>query len=461
MSMARVCLFLLIALLACQLASKAVTGHSISNLRSNPISLTEGSVVNLNLLFKLTAESGIDANRILFLYNNGSFANDNGVFTVTNKSDHPNTQAGIKFEIESFKPQAKNNFDVFYCLTSYNCDTKLALERLVINTTPNGSAPQTDNGNGAAFVAPIIFRMNVEEISNGDLGSVSLSAKQFRITVEHNSDFLDQVDDDNFNAVTNPILSSLRIRSTNVSTKKNTNVTDTYSFNLENGSVESENAGLLITKYISNPMVIKTGQRLRFLADLTKLYFEKFTIPLPENSIATRKKSILITPLEGDISDISIADTISFSNIGKSQGKTNYLSDTVIINVKTTGSEIPMGFNSVNFFRFNKNNEKIKSKLSINKNTKLNIKPSLALGENGSISGTTISLPVNLTTSAKETYIVNKGFNDQSKNKTLNIPLIISTNNANGLELIYNSSLNSSVSTSFPITTVEVNGSSL
>ncbi len=465
-----------IALIFCfGLKAEATKGHSITKLKlkTSPVTPRVGSTLNsLTLNFNLTAKSGIDSSRIQILQNNGNVTNS-GDLTVTENTETevPNTKAQVKFVIEGLTIQrADNKFTVSYCLTSSNCNTKLASNSIsfqaLSSSGNNGNTPPPNTGNGnngTPAVAPIIFFMDVEELteSNGDLGNVSLNEKQFRLTINHNGQYLDQVTNGNFNAVTNPILRSLSILSTNTYTRGKTNVTDDYTFNLEAASVKptTGNTSLFKTTYITDPVIIKTGQRLTFKVNLLKNYFKKFDIPVPQNSIVIRQESIDIEPIQGAVLSMSLTDPISFSNIGKKRGKVSYLSDNLNFNIETDAADGVSAVSKVNFFVLNNKKKKVKPRLAINSKARLAIAPSLT--SNGSVAGSTVTLPITLRTAAKEKFIIKKGFNDSGKEKILSIPFILNTVNTDGLDLVYKATFDDAVNTEFEITTTTSNGDSL
>ncbi len=481
MLMAKVRLFpLLIALftlLACHVGSQAATGHSIdiTSISSNPSPPRVGEAVDsFTIRFTLKAQSGIDVNRIKIFFDNGdtAFPTSASDFTVTPNVNHPDTRASIIYRAEGITfSQANTDIKISYCLTSFNCNTTLATALINQNAIGSGNnnpgtGGNTNNGNssnGSVSQIPHVFFLDVEEVTNGDTGTVSLEPKQFRLIIEQDKNYLDSVTEANFNPDTNPILSNLVITSTNTFTGEKTKVTDEYSFDLDSASIVSTTrTGFLVTEYISDSKIIKNGQKLKFNVDLKENYFDKFGIPVVNGAVIQDHDTITIKPLTGSLSNINIAPTsISFSNIGKSKGKSNYVSDSVTISANLNSDDPASTVANVDFFRLNTSNNKIKPKLSINSKKVLNIRP--GLNGSGSISnnGDSINLPINLETSAKENFLIKQGFNDPSKTKTLKIPMTITTNTVNGLDLIFTSTLTSTVDTSFQTTTAEVNGNSL
>ncbi len=475
-------LIVFFALLPWQLSCGATTGHSITslNIKTSPATPVVGEAVDtLTIKFNLLAQSGIDASRIKIFFGNGTsaFATSARDFTITPNINHPDTRAAVTYRTEGVTfSETSTKVKVAYCLTSFNCSDPLTTAS--INKAANGSSTggsgsgSTGGGtngstsNGSVTQVPHVFYLDIDEVTNGDSGVVSLEPKQFRLTIEHDKNYLDAVTEDSFNADTNPILSNLIITSTNTYTAEKTKVTDDYSFSLDAASIESTaRAGFLITTYISDSKIIKTGQKLKFNVNLEKNFFEKFDINVTNGAIVKDHAFITIKPLTGTMSNIAIdPSSISFSNNGKSKGKTNYVSETVNINADLDSDDTASTVSSVDFFRLNTNNQKIKPKLSINSNKVLNIKPSLSSEANVTTNSgvSSVTIPVNLGASAKESVLVKQGFNDSSKTKTLKIPLTLTTNTINGLDLIFTGTLNSPVDTSFETTsTAEVNGDSL
>ncbi len=485
MSRVRLSLLLIafLGLITCQSSIKATTGHSITNLfvKTSPATPTVGKAVDtLTIKFDLTAQSGIDVNRIKIFFGNGTsaFPTSPGDFTSNPNINHPDTRTAITYKTEEVTfSQTTTKIKVIYCVTSSNCTSPLATASInkISSSSSSGNSGSGSSGGGTTnghtsngstvTQAPHVFYLDVDEITNGDTGIVSLEPKQFRLTVEHDKNYLDTVTDENFNPDTNPILSNLVITSTNIYTGEKTKVTDDYIFDLETASITSTNrAGYLITEYISNSKIIKNGQKLKFNINLATKYFDKFDIKTPNGAVLRDSATINIEPLTGTMSSIEIdPSSISFSNTGKSHGKSNYSSETVNISADLNSDDAASTVSDVEFFRLNASKNKIKSKLSINSKKVLNISPSLTSSNGGSISNngssSSITLPVTLATAGKEKTIIKQGFNDPSKAKTLKIPMTITTNTVNGLDLIFTGTLDSTVDTHFEET--GVNGSSL
>ena len=477
--------------LACPLGSSAVPGHEISNLTviTSPKNATIGvAVETLIINFNLKAQTGIDVNRIKFLFDGGSpgfvvSAND---FSVTKDEDKPDTKASISYVTEDvIFSKASTNIKVVYCLTSSNCNNILAsafINKLASGTSSGGTGGNNnggnnnggnnnggntsngDNGSTGVTQIPRIFYLDVDEISNGDEGLVSTQAKQFKLTVTHNTQYLDKVTQDNFNVNTNPILSNLKITSTNTFTGEKVTVTDGYDFTLNGASVNSiERPGFTTTKYTSTSRVIKEAQKLKFKVDLQN-YFNKINVVISNGALVTGEKNITIEALTGTLTNLVVDPTaLSFSNTGKTKGQSSYFSDLVNIKATLVSNGDPSTVSDIDFFRLNKRQAKIKPKLYINSKKLLKIKPSIPAGGNAVIStaggSSTISIPVNLETSAKEKVLIKQGFNSSSKIKTLTVPMIITTKTIDGLDLIFTDTLTDTVETLFE-TTIS-NGNSL
>jgi hypothetical protein len=484
MPAARLSLLLIafLGLFACQLSSKAVTGHEISDLAviTSPKNATVGvAVKTLIINFNLKAQTGIDVGRIRLLLDNGTpgFVVSASDFTVTEDESKPDTKASISYVTEDVTfVQASTNIKVIYCLTSTNCNDVLAsasINKLASGTSSGGtgggnSGGGTNNGdNGSTGVTqiPKVFYLDLDEVSNGDEGLVSTQTKQFKLTVTHNTQYLDKVTQANFNANTNPILSNLKITSINTLTGDKTKVTADYDFTLNGASIDSsERPGFAVTKYISNSSAIKEAQKLGFEIDLQS-YFDKFSIVISNGAIVTADKSITIEALSGTLSDAVVnPSALSFSNTGTSKGISDYSSNLVNIEANLVSDSDPDTVSTVEFFRLNKAKAKIKPKLSINSKKLLTIRPSIPSGSSATISSNgnsfTISIPVNLATSAKEKTLIKQGFNISSKTKTLKIPMIITTKTGDDLDLIFTDTFSDTVETNFEITT-DSNGSSL
>lgn len=304
--------------------------------------------------------------------------------------------------------------------------------------------PVHANNNGDFLSrSPVLTKFEIAEISN-EIGKVSTKTKQFRLTVEHNGDFLEPViADANFDSGKSILLSNLEIikRDLNRKGKERKSVRHEYKFTPE---ADSENLGGKIyrTTYISNEQIIKKAQRLKFRVDFftylrTKTDFDVKTLTTKYVS------KVDIEALVFDFTDLDIdSDSISFSVKKPDAKKSKITSGTLNISGKFDYESNVS--NIVKRLQFKSENDKGKKQgirfkkegpSTNEEKLKLKVKPEANLDSFSIVSngGThTINIPVSFTSKKK----VKKARRDLLGNLDLAIiPVSLDIKTGNGLDL--------------------------
>lgn len=440
-------------------AVSALNGHSITNLQVDVVPKRpkiNNPVTSLSAEFKLKSASGIDTNRIKIFINNGAIQAVADDFEITETIDEKNVRIKYTPSVDLAFTREENEFRVEYWLTRVNDNPPQASAAVTIfgretNNSGGGSGgggsgggsggggTNGDTGNGVVQISRVLY-LDVEDTSNGDTGFVSETAKQLKLIVEHDENYISFVDEDFFNANTDTVLKNLKIFSIVDDVK--TNVTDQFEFTLFNGSINSDRDGYLETTYISDPIIIDTAVTLQFKVDVTS-FLEKSETKIPANTVTKANASIDITPIQIDLEDLSIDEnTVSFTTINSNRNNISLQSQAINISGSfDSANHVVDSVSAVSFRDVNDNDKVIKSKIKYKKKASVNISPGASSDpvinlDNGDTYS--ISIPTEIFINTARSTFSGGSKNpllDTSKQKTVFTPIVIEAFNANGLEL--------------------------
>lgn len=453
----------------------AINGHKITGLKitTSPEKPTKNVAADyLDLKFKLKSSTGISKERFQVKINSTELKLTNLVDDKENNENHfyidrdayeDDTVNGKEFaDIYIRIPEVNfskitNNLEILYLLTSLSEDPPQAYKSKNISASANpdekssnNSGGSNDSGNDGSTdtveITPRLLRISATVV-NGDY-MVSTVPKKIRLTAYHDTRIIAKVDENGYNAFTNPIITNLRIYTKSPGEKgKGDRIEDQFAFSLEtNGdSIDSDLYPSISneakTVFVSNGKTLTNGQILTF-----KVFMKKFTensgVTVEDDIIMNSRDKIEITAQEFDFNtaSLNISDSPIVFNITETR-KNKYYYDSEIFNITGTfnGTESMGTIESVEFKRkINGNTKKPKLKNSNNTAKKLsatatvNGTPSVA----GDVSnGFTLTIPAQLTVKGTEKSLRNKGFYSSSVAKETIIPIVVSAKTANGLAL--------------------------
>ncbi len=453
--------------------SKAINGHEFDDITFSLIPSTPvvGESAKLTINFDLKSSTGIDVNRIKIFINNSLLKYKASDFIV-DKEDPKN--ASISFTLPAvIFTSTKNTITLKYLLTRSLDSIEQADFTFTVNATSSSSGGSDSGGNSGGgsgggsgttngdtgtpvITVPRLFTIDVEEVSD-DLGVVSSSPKQFRLTVEHNGDVLDFVDEDNYDGTVNPVIKNLKVTSkkTFASNKETLLVNEDIFFDLEKSSeVVEEDQGFYRTVYISDALELKQGQVLNFSLDLGK-FLERSGIEFSSDIITKDSSKITIDPLKASFSSIALSDdSLDFSILSIDRkitmGSTGF---NVLATTTGSGSLLPA---TVNAIEFSKKQAPKTAALRLDKGSRDRLK--LSVEQNGDVivsksgSSTLITIPAQaFIETVKSKLNPKQKFTDSTKSKSLILPLSISASTSNGLEMIIRGAYNQTTQCNFDL----------
>lgn len=467
-------------------------GHSIRKLtlETDPQHPVANEDVNLTIKFILRSRTGISRTRVKLFINNGSETLSGENFTLTPNTDIENDDEKLEIydgEItikNSNFSRASNEFKLQYLLSSITPSSVLA--QASVSKSIRGGSNNSGNGNGGnggggangnngngfsvdpRLVSMFIEAVDFTENANGTVINtpvVSTNEQFFRLTVQQDQRLLDTVTEDTFNAFTNPVLKNLKIYKIDPNNpNEKIDITNGFTFSLEEESVSttgtssSDDQPLLETVYLSNGMVLKERQNLRFVIDLDNFYARSGVI-LEDNLITSDRDTIKIKAQESEVTDISLSEPITFNVSSSTKKNLTYTSNTVNL----TGSFFsdngsPSTIESVDFYLTKKGNKKT-PKISAKKNHNLALK---VFDTNGSstVTSSNFTVPVSFNVTGSNGRFKSGGFYDPTRLKNFKIPFSITAKTDDDLDFILTGTLDQDSNAVFNAPVV-VNGSSL
>lgn len=448
-------------------ASIAADGHAITGLNlsiSPKLPRINKAVNSFSATFKLKSKSGIDTNRIKVFVNKTQIQSTGSDFTILDTIDEETVRIQYKPSVNLAFSKEENTFKLEYWLTRVNGKNPLAsVEKTIYcqketNSGGGGSGGGTDNGstsNGDVIQISKILYLDIEDISTIDNAEVSKTPKQFRLTVEHDENYVPFVDKDFFNANKDVVLKNLKIYAEADGQKAE--ITDDFEFDLENGSVSSDRDGYLITKYLSNALIIEDPMTLRFRVDLTS-YLDKYDVSIPDTINPKSNSKIEITPIQIDLEDLDISsDSLIFTTTSTTRNKYIFKSqDTNLTATFTNPNHVISNTQEVIFTETNSLGKTIKPKIKYKNQISMTIDPG-ALDEptislvNGNTSSYSLTLPFNIILEANKSVFAGAGnpLKNPNKNKTLFLPITIKSISSQNLLMELNGKINQTQSMEF------------
>jgi len=445
----------------------AAEGHSITGLNltiSPKLPRVNQVVKSFSAVFKLKSKSGLDTNRIKVFVNKTQIQTKSEDFTVLDTIDDETIRVEFKPSVNLAFTKTENNFRLEYWLTRVNSKNPLATQETIIycredTSSGGGSGGGIDNGstsNGDVVQISKILYLDIEDTSTQDTAQVSKTPKRLRLIVEHDENYVSFVDKKFFNPSKDVVLKNLSIIS-EINEEK-TSLKNIFNFSLENGStVSSERTGYLITKYISDPIVIDKSQLLRFKVDLTK-YLDRYDVDIPDTVIPISSTKIQIQPIQINLKDINLVNSsLLFSKT--SFTRNNFIYKTQDLNLKakfTSANHTVASTTEVGFETLNSQGKTIKPRIRYKKQINLPLDPSgLDIPVISIINGTTfdVDLPFNIILNANKTNFrgAKNPLINSTKKKTLFLPIIIKSLSSQNLEMELKGTLNSDYTMEFEI----------
>lgn len=417
----------------------AAEGHSITGLKitTNPKSPQINKIIN-NLIATYTLESqtGIDPNRIKIFVDKTQIKTNESDFTIKKNINSKTVRMEYKPGVDLVFKKNENKFRVEYWLTRTNGVNPLASQETIIKCSGNS---QDGSGEDIIQITRLLY-LEIEDINSQNNEEVSKTARKFRITVEHDENYLSFVDKKFFDPGLDLILKNLKIIAS--SEKQKINVTKNFKFNLEENSEESSSKeGYLITKYISDSIIIEDPMDLIFNIDLSK-YFKKNNIVIPNNIITKANSKISIKPIQIDLEDINLVqENINFITTKKTRDKYFFQSQGLNLTAKFTSENHTVNkIEKILFKTTNQSGKTVNSRIQFQKKYILPIKPLNSNTPNIEPSeGNTydIELPYYIIFNSKKTNF--NGSKNPLKNsqlkKTLYIPISIKATSSENLKM--------------------------
>ena len=450
----------------------AAEGHSLTGLKltiSPKLPRVNQAIKSFSAVFKLKSKSGLDTNRIKVFVNKTQIQTKSEDFTILDTIDDETIRVEFKPSVNLAFTKTENTFKLEYWLTRVNSKNPLATQETTIfcredtNSSGNGSGGSsgggTDNGstsNGDVVQISKILYLDIEDTSTQDTDQVSKAPKRFRLTVEHDENYVSFVDKNFFNASKDIVLRNLSIVSEK--NEEKTSLKNILNFSLEKGSItSSQRTGYLITQYISDPITIDETQLLRFKVDLTK-YLNRYEVDIPDTVIPISSTKIQIKPIQIDLKNIILSNSsLLFSKTEILRN--NFVYKTQDLNLKakfTSTNHTVASTTEVSFETLNSQGKTIKPRIRYKKQINLPVNPS-GLDEpvitlfNGSTFD--IDLPFNIILNANKTNFRGEKnpLINSAKKKTLFLPIVIKSKSSQNLDMELKGTLSNGYTMEFEI----------
>lgn len=483
-------IFLALTLFLINFNSKveAAAEHSIKKLTfaTKPKKVKATLPFDISVSFTLNTETGIQTNRLRASINGNNVGSPSD-FEIEVISP---TKAKVTFTREAqtiSDVSATNKFKVSYFLTSDSNSKLLATSTTsflslaapaVSNpnpdpTTPDPTTPDPTTPDPIDVVVDtrrFIVQLSVEEINEevvveepvieepseeepaapeedtattaviAETEFVSLEPKQFRLTIDHDKEFIPGEQLDFFDTSSSVLLNALKITRINREGIEEDASTE-FIFDLENSSQTSpDDNSLFRTKFLSQELVLKEIQKLRFKINLKK-FLNNVNVSILDNFVFKDKDSISIDAVELTVTNSSLeSGDLLYEPLGDTNlKKLNLLTAPLNLGGSFVAAAAPSNdFQVINFFReLDTKTDKANLKFGQGSKAKLltsGVGSSLQIAP-GAGTNFSFTLPVQFRLDQSRSAILKKrGILDLGA-KTVNLPFEIITKDVNDLDV--------------------------
>ncbi len=420
---------------------------------TSPAPIKIGSEFDLKLQAILSSETGVETDRLkVYLADRLiSEATDFQVEAVDNpekpnlyrvsfdkSSVMVNTEEELKIRLDLLEADSRS------VLTSREKKIRIGEKKKFVALDDFSFAPKL-----VKLRARVIDAKNDKEIN----ASVGHAPVKFKITIEHDPDYVAAETLKSFSAGDSVLLNNLRVYRYSVDGSK-LDVTNEFKFKLlKDSSNKFAEFETLLSQFVSQPMTIKDFEVYKFAIDL-RPYFDEVIKEYPRNARLKANSVISFKAMKAEITNLSLNVNEIIFTLDSGEEKARYISDELILNADYDKDKYKI--KKIRSFKTNLNDYKnfalkpLESSLlglSSGKSVKFSV---LQDSSEINLDDGKLSIPLFLKLKQKRNFFVkNKELYNNTLVKKLNLDFALVFKAENGLDYLIRSDLEKNVSLKF------------